>query len=109
MAHSTKLNDQDIIAQAARHEETANNVNDQLDNLKREVEATLAASTSAATRALSSVTGEWVEAVRKTVLSNLNGMAGDMRREAGAQVDTDADNTQSILNVPMGTSTFLGA
>ncbi|SFH51423.1 hypothetical protein SAMN04489731_104563, partial [Amycolatopsis regifaucium] len=45
MAHSTKLNDQDIIAQAARHEETANNVNDQLDNLKREVEATLAAST----------------------------------------------------------------
>ncbi|EME65696.1 hypothetical protein [Amycolatopsis decaplanina] len=107
MAHSTKLNDQQIIAQAARHEETANSVDDQLDNLKKEVESTLAASTSAATRALSSVTGDWVEAVRKTVLSNLNGMAGDMRREAGAQVDTDSDNTQSILNVPMDTTNFL--
>ncbi|RSN04063.1 hypothetical protein DMC63_39970 [Streptomyces sp. WAC 05977] len=107
MAHSTQLNDSEINAQAGRHEETADNVNNELDNLKREVEATLAASGSAATRALSSVTNDWVEAVRKTVLDNMRAMAASMRKEAGAQVDADSDNTQSILNVPMDTANFL--
>jgi len=107
VAQHTKLNEQQIIAQASKHEETADNVNDQLNTLKREVESTLAASTSAATRALSSVTGEWVEAVRKTVIENLQGMAGAMRREASNQVSADTSNTQSILNVPMDTVNYL--
>jgi hypothetical protein len=107
VAQHTKLNEQQIIAQAGKHEETANNVDGQLDILKREVEATLAASASAATRALVTVTDEWVEAVRKTVTDNLRGMAGVMRREASAQADADTSNTQSILNVPMDTVNYL--
>ncbi|MFD2419611.1 hypothetical protein [Amycolatopsis pigmentata] len=108
MSHSTQLNVETINQQASRHEETANNVSQQLDQLKSQVEATLAASTSAATRALSTTCDNWVESVRKSVLEHLHGMAENMRREANNQDAMDSGSMQAILNVPMETGNFLG-
>ncbi|WIX98218.1 hypothetical protein QRX60_29595 [Amycolatopsis mongoliensis] len=108
MSHSTQLNTETINQQAARHDETADNISQQLDQLKSQVEATLAASTSSATRALSTTTDRWVESVRKSVLDHLHAMAENMRREAKNQDAMDSDSMQSILNVPMETGNFLG-
>ncbi|KFU75365.1 hypothetical protein SAMN04489729_7086 [Amycolatopsis lurida] len=108
MAHSTQLNTQTINQQASRHEETAANISQQLDQLKAQVEATLAASSSSATRALSTTTDRWVESVRKSVLEHMHAMAENMRREANNQDAMDSDSMQAILNVPMETGNFLG-
>ncbi|QKV73998.1 hypothetical protein [Amycolatopsis sp. Hca4] len=108
MSHSTQLNAQTINQQASRHEETADNISQQLDTLKSQIEATLAASPSAATRALSTTTDRWVESVRKSVLDHMHAMAENMRREANNQEAMDSDSMQSILNVPMETGNFLG-
>jgi hypothetical protein len=109
VAHSTQLNAQTINQQAGRHEETADNISQQLDQLKAQVEATLAASASSATRALSTTTDRWVESVRKSVLEHMHAMAENMRREANNQDAMDSDSMQAILNVPMETGNFLGA
>jgi hypothetical protein len=109
MAHSTQLNAETINQQATRHEETANSVSQQLDQLKAHIEGTLAASSSAATRALNTTCNNWVESVRKSVLQHLNTMADTMRREAKGQDAQDNDSMQKILNIPMSTGNFLGA
>jgi enamine deaminase RidA (YjgF/YER057c/UK114 family) len=108
MSHSTQLNVTTIDQQAARHDSTAENISQQLNQLKAHVEATLAASGSAATRALSTTCDNWVESVRKSVLQHLSAMADNMRREAKNQEGTDQTSTQAILNVPMETGNFLG-
>jgi hypothetical protein len=108
MSHSTKLNPQTINQQATRHEETSQNISQQLDTLKQAVEDTLAQSTSAATRALSTTTDHWVESVRKSVLDHLNAMATNIRREANDQEALDQESMNTVLNVPMDTGNFLG-
>lgn len=109
MAHSTQLNNETINQQAARHETTADNISQQLDQLKNEVDMTLASSKSAATKALSSTCDSWIESMRKAVLSHLREMAQNMRNEATTQQATDSENMQKITSVPMETGTFLGA
>jgi hypothetical protein len=109
MSHSTQLNPETINQQAARHEDTAQNISQQLDQLKQAVDDTLAQSTSAATRALSTTTDNWVESVRKSVLEHMNAMAQNIRREASDQEALDQESMQSVLNVPMETGNFLGA
>lgn len=109
MAHSTQLNAETIKQQAQRHDDTAQEISSQLDALKAQVDSTLAASGSAATRALSTTTDDWVERVRKSVLSHMHAMAENMRKEADAQHQMDSDNMQSILNLNMETSAFLGS
>ncbi|WP_410604739.1 hypothetical protein [Amycolatopsis sp. lyj-90] len=109
MSHSTQLNAQTINAQASRHEDTADNISGQLDQLKEQVVTTLARSSSDATRALHSTIDRWVESVRKSVLEHMRGMAEIMRREAKGQEAMDSDSMQAILNVPMETGNFLGA
>lgn len=108
MGHSTQLNVETINQQATRHETTSQSVNTQLNQLKSEIEATLAASPSAATRALSTTCDNWVESVRKSVLSHLETMAENIRREAGNQDGTDQTSMQKILSLPMETGNFLG-
>jgi len=108
VGHSTQLNVETINAQATRHEDTAQNISQQLDQLKAQVDATLAASTSSATRALSTTCDNWVESVRKSVLAHLNTMAENIRREAANQDGTDQENTSAINNIPMETGNFLG-
>jgi uncharacterized protein HemX len=109
VSHSTQLNAQTINDQASRHEQTADNISQQLDVLKSHIETTLAASPSAATRALSTTTDNWVESVRKSVLAHMHAMAEIMRREANNQDSMDSESMQAILNVPMETGNFLGA
>ncbi|WP_410586375.1 hypothetical protein [Amycolatopsis sp. lyj-23] len=108
MSHSTQLNAQTINQQAGKHEETADHISAQLDALKTHIESTLAASPSAATRALSTTTDRWVESVRKSVLDHMHAMAENMRREANNQDAMDSESMQAILNVPMETGNFLG-
>jgi hypothetical protein len=104
----TKLSPGEIHAQAARHDETRENISGQLDTLKTEIQNTLAASPSAATRALSTTTDNWVESVRKSVLSHLDTMAQNIRNEANNQGATDETAMQNIINLPMETGNFLG-
>lgn len=108
MSHSTQLNDETINQQAARHEDTAQNISGQLDVLKQQVDETLHNSRSAATQALSNTTDSWVESVRKSVLSHMTAMANDIRREARDQVALDEESMKAVLNVPMETGNFLG-
>ncbi|WP_410611355.1 hypothetical protein [Amycolatopsis sp. lyj-109] len=108
MAHSTQLNVATIERQAAKHDETAQNISSQLDQLKQQVEATLAASTSGATRALSTTCDNWIESVRKSVLAHLQTMAENIRRESKNQGATDEASTQALMNLPMETGNFLG-
>jgi uncharacterized protein YukE len=108
MSHSTQLNPETINQQAARHEETAQTISQQLDQLKQHVDDTLQRSTSAATRALSTTCDNWVESVRKSVLDHMNAMAGNIRREANDQEALDQQSMQAVLNVPMETGNFLG-
>ncbi|MGW4133495.1 hypothetical protein [Amycolatopsis japonica] len=103
----TQVNQSDVNIQAGKHEQTAQDVDTVLTRLKGDVDNVLAASKSDATKALRSVTDQWVEDVRKTVLDNLNGMARAMRKEVNDQIQQSSDNTQSILNVPMPTANFL--
>ncbi|SEF27717.1 hypothetical protein SAMN05421837_1031006 [Amycolatopsis pretoriensis] len=107
MAHSTQLNVATIEQQAAKHDETAQNISAQLDQLKQQVEATLAASTSGATRALSMTCDSWIESVRKSVLAHLQAMAENIRRESKNQGATDEASTQALLNLPMELGNFL--
>lgn len=107
MAHSTQLNVTTINQQANRHDEMGADVNRQLDLVKAHVEATLAASTSEATRALSLTCDNWVESMRKNVLKHLAGMAENMRREANNQEALDSTHMQEILNIPLETGNFL--
>jgi len=108
MAHSTQLNAETINGQASRHDTMADDVSNQLDQLKAQVDATLAASPSAATRALSTTCDNWVESVRKSVLAHLRAMAENMRREASNQDAMDSTNMQQITNLSMETGNFLG-
>ncbi|MFE5566580.1 hypothetical protein ACFQ68_16460 [Amycolatopsis japonica] len=103
----TQVNQSDVNIQAGKHEQTAEEVDTLLTRLKGDVDNVLAASKSDATRALSSVTDQWIADVRKTVLTNLKAMAGAMRTEVNEQIQQSSDNTQSILNVPMPTANFL--
>ncbi|UMP06954.1 hypothetical protein [Amycolatopsis sp. EV170708-02-1] len=109
MAHSTQLNVTTIDQQATRHEEVADSISKQLDQLKAQVNATLAASPSGATRALSTTCDNWVESVRNSVLANLRAMAGDIRTEAGKQDETDQEHMDTINRLSMDTGNFLGA
>ncbi|TVT62507.1 hypothetical protein ORV05_01500 [Amycolatopsis cynarae] len=108
MSHSTQLSVEQINQQATRHEDTANNISQQLDQLKAQVDATLQASPSAATRALSTTCDNWIESVRKSVLAHLQTMAENIRREAHNQDGTDQTSMQTIMNLPMETGNFLG-
>lgn len=108
MSHSTQLNAQTINQQASRHEETAQNISQQLAQLKSEVDATMQQSNSAATRALSTTCDNWIESVNNSVLKHMNTMAEIMRREAKNQDAADVDNMQAVMNVPMETGNFLG-
>jgi hypothetical protein len=108
MAHSTQLNAETIKAQAARHNTMADDVSSQLDQLKASVDATLAASPSGATRALSSTCDNWVESVRSSVLAHLHAMADNMIREANNQGAMDEQQMQTIQNLDMQTGNFLG-
>jgi len=108
MSHSTQLNPETINQQASRHEETAQNISGQLDTLKQQVDETLHHSRSAATQALSTTTDNWVESVRKSVLSHMNAMAQDIRREANDQQALDEESMKTVLNIPMETGNFLG-
>lgn len=108
MGHSTTLSPETINAQAAKHDDTRESINGQLDQLKTEIEQTLAASASAATRALSTTTDNWVESMRKSVLSHLETMAQNIRNEAKNQGAVDEESMTSILNLPMETGNFLG-
>jgi hypothetical protein len=108
VSHSTQLSPEQINTQATRHEETADAVDTQLNALKAVVEATLLASKSAATRALSTTCDNWVESVRKSVLAHLRTMAENIRREATNQEATDQESMKEILNLPMETGNFLG-
>ncbi|GAB3733655.1 hypothetical protein GCM10027598_58470 [Amycolatopsis oliviviridis] len=106
---NTQLNSNDINAQARAHDETADNISGQLDQLRSQIEMTLAASNSAATKALSTTCTNWVESMRKSTIEHLRTMAQNMRAEAGHGEATDADNMQRILSIPMETGNFLGA
>lgn len=106
---TTKVSPEQVKAQAARHDATADNVNQQLDQLKAQVEATLAASPSAATRALSTTADNWIESVRTAVLSKLREMGQTMRTEVGAQQDQDDQSRQALSNVSVAVGNFLGA
>ncbi|GAA1027414.1 MULTISPECIES: hypothetical protein [Amycolatopsis] len=108
MSHSTQLSPATINTQASRHDQTADSISGQLDQLKSQVDATLAASPSAATRALSSTCDHWVESVRQSVLKHLHTMAEDIRAEANNQSAVDEQNMHDVLNVPMDTGDFLG-
>lgn len=108
MSHSTKLSPETINQQAAKHDTTRENINGQLDQLKVEIENTLNSSPSAATRALSTTTDNWVESVRKSVLAHLETMAQNIRNEANNQGATDSESMNKILNLPMETGNFLG-
>ncbi|GHF44806.1 uncharacterized protein YukE [Amycolatopsis bartoniae] len=108
MSHSTQLSVEQINQQATKHDQTADNINQQLNQLKQQVDATLAASPSAATRALSTTCDNWIESVRKSVLAHLQTMAENIRREASNQDGTDQQSNQAILNLPMETGNFLG-
>ncbi|ALG10361.1 hypothetical protein [Kibdelosporangium phytohabitans] len=94
--------------QAARHEAMADNISQKLDGLKTEVHNTMMASTSAATRALTSTCDNWVEAVRKTVLDHMRNMAENIRREASNQEALDQQHMEEITKLPLGTLNFLG-
>jgi uncharacterized protein YukE len=108
MSHSTQLSPETINQQAAKHDSTRESIDQQLTQLKTEIENTLAASPSAATRALSTTTDNWVESVRKSVLQHLETMAQNIRNEANNQGATDSEAMQKILNLPMETGNFLG-
>jgi uncharacterized protein YukE len=111
MAHSTTLNVNQINTQAQRHDDTATEIGRQLDQLKVQVDATLQASWSGATQALQTTCDNWVESVRKSVLSHLTNMATNIRNEANNQEGTDQEAKDIINNLSMGveTSSFLGA
>ncbi|GLY46814.1 hypothetical protein [Lentzea sp. NBRC 102530] len=106
---TTKVSPEQVKAQANRHDATADNVSQQLDQLKAQVEATLAASPSAATRALSSTADQWIESVRTAVLAKLREMGQTMRTEVGAQQEQDDTARSAITNVPVAVGNFLGA
>jgi len=108
MSHSTSLDPQDISRQATRHETTAQNISEQLTQLKTNVIEVLNRSNSAATKALHMSTETWIESVRNSVLSHMNAMAENIRREANNQESMDQDNMSQILNVPLETGIFLG-
>ncbi|MFE3785125.1 hypothetical protein ACFXPA_43895 [Amycolatopsis sp. NPDC059090] len=108
MSHSTQLSPSTINTQAGRHDQTADDISRQLDQLKSSVDATLAASPSAATRALSSTCDHWIESVRNSVLKNLHTMADYIRAEANNQTSVDEQNMHDVLNIPMDTGDFLG-
>jgi hypothetical protein len=105
---NTKLSPEQIQVQAGRHDTTRESIDQQLNILKSEIQNTLAASPSAATRALSTTTDNWVESVRKSVLSHLQTMAENIRNESNKQAATDETAMQTILNLPMETGNFLG-
>jgi gas vesicle protein len=109
VSHSTQLNVETINAQAARHDEIADNITQQIAQLKSQVDATLAASTSGATRALSTSCDSWADALNKTAVSHLKEMAENIRREANNQAGTDEDATRDINNSLVEASgSFLG-
>jgi uncharacterized protein YukE len=108
MAHSTTLNPETINTQATRHEETASGISKQLDQLKVQVDATLAASWSGATKALQTTCDNWVENLRKSTIAHLNNMATNIRNEANNQAGTDEEAVAAINNLPMETGNFLG-
>lgn len=108
MAHSTKLSPVTINQQADRHITTKEDIEQQLAQLKVDVDNVLQASTSAATRALSTTTDNWIESLKKSVLAHLEAMAQNIRNEAGNQQSTDETSMNQILNLPMETGNFLG-
>jgi formylmethanofuran:tetrahydromethanopterin formyltransferase len=108
MSRSTQLDPAEIHRQASNHDQTRENIVGQLDQLKVDVQNVLQASGSAATRALSTSTDSWVESVKKTVISHMEAMAQNIRREADGQEATDETLNQQILNIPIETGNFLG-
>ena len=109
MAHTTQLDPQEIRKQADNHDQTREAIVQQLQQLKVDVENVLQASTSAATRALSTSTDTWVENVKKSVIAHMQAMAENIRRESSNQEGTDEDLNQQIMNIPLETGSFLGA
>ncbi|RSN39930.1 hypothetical protein DMC64_37055 [Amycolatopsis sp. WAC 04197] len=109
MAKTTQLDPAEIDVQAGRHETTADNIIQQLDQLKVQVDATLAGSGSAATKALASTCENWISGLKRTILADLTAMAGYIRKEAKGQDEQDRTAQQTITSVPMETSSFLGA
>lgn len=105
---NTKLSPEQIHVQAGKHDTTKDNINGKLDGLKTMIHDTLGVSPSAATRALATTCDNWVESVRKSVLSHLETMAQNIRNEANKQGATDEEAMQTILNLPMETGNFLG-
>jgi uncharacterized protein YukE len=108
MAHSTTLNVNTINQQASRHDTTAEEISKQLDQLKVQIDATLAASWSGATRALQTTCDNWVENLRKSTLEHLSNMATNIRNEAKNQAGTDEEAVATINALPMETGNFLG-
>jgi membrane-associated HD superfamily phosphohydrolase len=109
MAHTTQLDPDEIRKQADKHDTTRDSIVGQLQQLKVDVENVLQASTSAATKALSTSTDTWVENVKTSVIEHMRAMADNIRRESNNQEGTDEDFNQQIMNIPLETGTFLGA
>ncbi|GAB3746655.1 hypothetical protein GCM10027598_85160 [Amycolatopsis oliviviridis] len=109
MPKTTQLDPAEIDAQATRHEATSDNIIQQLNQLKSQVDATLAGSNSAATKALSTTCDNWIEGLKRTILANLTEMAGYIRKESQGQDAQDQAAGQEIARLPMETSSFLGA
>jgi uncharacterized protein YukE len=105
---ATKLNPQQIQTQAQRHDDTKDDIDRQLNELKGEVDSLLQASESAATRALSTTTDNWIESVRKSVLAHMGTMAEAIRNESQGQDFADQESMDEILKLPMETGNFLG-
>lgn len=95
----TQFEQTTIDRAATRHNELSEQLRSQLLQLENEVETTLRASTSGATRALASTYDQWFRDVERMIIQRTGSLTDAMRTTAASQQDTDEQGAAGISAV----------
>jgi uncharacterized protein YlxW (UPF0749 family) len=93
---NTEFEQGQINTVAQKQEEEMNDLRNEIKQLQGEVQATLAASTSEATKALDAVYTQWFGEVDKFIVDRTNLLSQTMTSTAGQQVAADEENASTI-------------
>ncbi|UOZ06918.1 hypothetical protein [Amycolatopsis sp. WQ 127309] len=108
MVDSTKFSPEQIGRVSTKHKQTSDDISQQLNSLKAEIDSTLASSPSSMTRALSTTFDNWVESVRGQVLGRIDAMSDLIVKVSGNQAAADEEHGSKLAKFSPEVGGFLG-
>ena len=97
----TKVSQSDIENVAKDHEGKIDDVEQVIAKLRQELTTVAASSSSQMTKALIESYEQDAEALKRSVISDLREMAGEMRGVAGDQTEQDRSNAEPIRSTAL--------